>query len=422
MSNRPILPGTRSAISLPGLQDGPSHSESQGWPTPRESGPEARPVSHSPSRERVVGAMTNGTLPPNLRLWLGPSAPDCCLANKSQARRCSERFQDRVNAAAPSHLNGLGSMIYRIAWKPHTTPLGRSIYRQRASGHRTSANGHFSAPTIYDLPQVGWPTPNASNVKNAYQDPDKVIARKEAGRQSNLQDFAALAGWNTTRATDGSNGGPNQKGAALSADAALAGWGTPVAHEARLGYQNRRNGKKGTQKSLTTECVDFLDPTRGDPELAGWPTATAVDRYSDENTMKKRLDARKKRGRSTVPLYLGDPELAGWPTPVSNDDNKTPEAHLAMKQRMGERDGTGSNRTTITSLQVMAKFTAPARLTTRGELLTGCSAGMESGGQLNPEHSRWLMGFPIEWGFCGAMAMRSIRGRRRKQSKSSPKQ
>ena len=45
-----------------------------------------------------------------------------------------------------------------------------------------------------------------------------------------------------------------------------------------------------------------------------------------------------------------------WPTPVANDDNKTPEAHLAMKKRMGERDGTGANRTAITSLQVTAKL------------------------------------------------------------------
>jgi hypothetical protein len=47
--------------------------------------------------------------------------------------------------------------------------------------------------------------------------------------------------------------------------------------------------------------------------------------------------------------------LAGWPTPVANDDNKTPEAHLAMKLRMGVRDGTGAERMAITSLQVMAQ-------------------------------------------------------------------
>lgn len=39
-----------------------------------------------------------------------------------------------------------------------------------------------------------------------------------------------------------------------------------------------------------------------------------------------------------------------WPTPVANDDNKSPEAHLAMKARMP-----GGPRTKITSLQVMVK-------------------------------------------------------------------
>jgi hypothetical protein len=35
-------------------------------------------------------------------------------------------------------------------------------------------------------------------------------------------------------------------------------WPTPMAHENRLGYQNRNNGKKGTQKSLTTEVIDEM--------------------------------------------------------------------------------------------------------------------------------------------------------------------
>jgi hypothetical protein len=37
---------------------------------------------------------------------------------------------------------------------------------------------------------------------------------------------------------------------------------------------------------------------------------------------------------------------------VAKDDGKTPETHLAMKQRMGERDGSFANRTAITSLAV----------------------------------------------------------------------
>lgn len=43
-------------------------------------------------------------------------------------------------------------------------------------------------------------------------------------------------------------------------------------------------------------------------------------------------------------------ELALLPTPVANDDNKSPEAHMAMKRRMK-----GGERKRITSLSVLAR-------------------------------------------------------------------
>ncbi|EEA8732919.1 hypothetical protein ABL13_004559, partial [Salmonella enterica subsp. enterica] len=52
------------------------------------------------------------------------------------------------------------------------------------------------------------------------------------------------------------------------------------------------------------------------------------------------------------------------------------------------------------TLDVVAQIAGPARLTASGVLLTGCAAAMESGGQLNPHLSRWLMGFPVEWDAC----------------------
>lgn len=42
-------------------------------------------------------------------------------------------------------------------------------------------------------------------------------------------------------------------------------------------------------------------------------------------------------------------DSGSWPTPVARDDQKSPGAHLAMKQRMG------GNRTAITSLTVTVK-------------------------------------------------------------------
>jgi len=59
-----------------------------------------------------------------------------------------------------------------------------------------------------------------------------------------------------------------------------------------------------------------------------------------------------------------------WPTPCANDDNKSPEAHMAMKRRMG--------RNTITSLQVRIKQE-------------------HNGGTLSPAWVEILMGFPIGW-------------------------
>ena len=51
-------------------------------------------------------------------------------------------------------------------------------------------------------------------------------------------------------------------------------------------------------------------------------------------------------------------------------------------------------------LQDFAVICGPVRLTASGQMLTGSDAGMESGGQLNPAHPRWLMGLPVEWDEC----------------------
>jgi len=57
-----------------------------------------------------------------------------------------------------------------------------------------------------------------------------------------------------------------------------------------------------------------------------------------------------------------------WPTPAASDDNKSPEAHMAMKQRMK-----GGPRNTITSLQVKVQLwqTPSVAVTLGGNLTRG---------------------------------------------------
>jgi hypothetical protein len=88
----------------------------------------------------------------------------------------------------------------------------------------------------------------------------------------------------------------------------------------------------------------WLSPTKDDAGREG--SQEWAERWANIPTCQQRL-------RTQVRMADGQ---APWPTPVANDDNKSVEAHLAMKKRMGERDGTGANRTAITSLAVTAKL------------------------------------------------------------------
>ena len=78
-------------------------------------------------------------------------------------------------------------------------------------------------------------------------------------------------------------------------------------------------------------------------------------------------------------------QLSGWPTPTTRDHKDGKECpNVPLNALLGR----------------VAWLTAnpqAARITADGTMLTGCSAGMESGGQLNPAFSGWLMGFPEAW-------------------------
>jgi hypothetical protein len=182
---------------------------------------------------------------------------------------------------------------------------------------------------------------------------------RTGGRRRNLDDYVLLSGWATPAQRDWKGAtlerwGTNAR--PLNEQVRLAGWPTPMAGtQAQKGYNEAGN----------------TDSSRKTMALAGWPTPTSLDRPRTPETLAKSAAFRKRNAnQNTVPLYLGE----------------------------------------------VAQMVGPARLTASGEMLTGCSAQMGNGGQLNPAHSRWLMALPTAWDDCAPTETPSTLKRRRSSS------
>lgn len=129
--------------------------------------------------------------------------------------------------------------------------------------------------------------------------------------------------------------------------------------------------------------------------LAGWttPTTSVIDHKSRAPVVGNRKPTDPKISLADQAFHL-----AGWQTPTSIDS-----------RRGDYQYDQGDKAKMRLSNQGVARIADPVRLTASGQTLTGLDAQMESGGQLNPAHSRWLMGYPTVWDACAPAATRSSR-------------
>jgi hypothetical protein len=359
----PTTPGMPKSTSLPELGCGAQPCEPPVGLTIDPSGPALVRASLSARQAKAAGLMTSGTYGP-----------------PSTGSSASVDLTSSLGSRLKAQLQGCGSTLFRLTWKEKATPSGRTFSLLRASAAPKDATG-----------RIGWPTTTRDGKDG--EECQNVPLNALLGR------VAWLANWPTPQEADGLRGSDTlaRRGTnyTMKGAAKLASWPAPTVGNA-TGSQAAKDASPTGVRPDGSKATVALPAIA---QLSSWPTPMAGPPAQKGYNEAGNTDSSRK----TV-------ELASWPTTRETDGEKnvrTLEGSLSEIERKGSPQ----------DLAAAAAICGPARLTTSGERRTGSSAGTISGGQLNPSHSRWLMGLPPVWDACAVTATRSSSSKPKRSSR-----
>ena len=249
-------------------------------------------------------------------------------------------------------------------------------------GPTIGQSGQALAPASLLAPQENAPAPQTSATSGRLCPGSSASASLESSLVNRLVALTASRGSTLYNLTWKTRITPLQRSIyALRASArrtsgsVSTGWPTPLAGS---GAGPCSTGRQGGLNIQTTA------------QLAAWPTPTATDGKGGYQ------GGRIRNGKLSTDRLDVAAQIAGWPTPLSSNaahGMHTPEGAT----REAERRGWNNTLALAAHSTQQTTIDTAARLTATGALLTGSAAGMESGGQLDPDHSRWLMGLSPVW-------------------------